>query len=70
MKIKVWDKKEEKVLYLRVVEDNFGVSLIAVDAEGKERVKGTILQISPDGKMFLFGGLSKEIGRASCRERG
>ena len=68
MKIEIWDedqKEEEQPLRLRLVRSKIasqGVTLYAVDAQGRKRNCGALLHISHDGYLGLRGCISVELG--------
>ena len=66
MKIEVWGEKEKSIekqpLRLRLVRNDTGVSLIAVDEEGNRVAFGHILQIDTYGYIRCNGDVTNKFG--------
>jgi hypothetical protein len=64
MKFRVFTKAQPLVpeVFFKLIEVDGGVALIAVGRTGERVIRGNILQINGAGELYLFDGVSREIG--------
>jgi antitoxin component YwqK of YwqJK toxin-antitoxin module len=62
MKIKVYEdqEKESKEVFLKLVQEDDEVTIMAVDKDGDELT--SIAYFSPDGKLYLIEDVDKGLG--------
>ena len=63
IKYKVYQEKEEKVIRLKLTEDNDYINLIAVNENGEKIENGNLIYFNKEtGEFFLYYKVNPELG--------